>query len=83
MKKAGMDINQLQNCYDQLFYYFKVFQSVFPDEWPVPKNFKNVLELEKHAEHVLKERKSQLVIYVLIDGRTGGLNLINLVKKRF
>jgi hypothetical protein len=44
-----------------LFYYFKVFQSFFPDDWPVPKSFKNVLELEKHAEYVLKERKSQLV----------------------
>jgi hypothetical protein len=61
VKSAGLDINQLQKCYEQLFYYFKVFQSVFPDDWPVPEKFGTVHELEKHASLVLKERKSQLV----------------------
>jgi DGQHR domain-containing protein len=67
IKTAELDINQLQNCYSQLFYYFKAFQSVFPDDWPVPENFKEkdelkkINELEKHAALVLKERRSQLV----------------------
>ncbi len=52
---------QLQKCYEQLFYYFRVFQTVFPEDWPVPKQFEDIRKLEEHAAFVLKERRSQLV----------------------
>jgi DGQHR domain-containing protein len=51
----------IQDIYDQLFFYFKSFQKTFPEDWPVPLNFEDDNELELYATHVLKERKSQLV----------------------
>ena len=50
-----------QYIYNQLFFYFKAFQNLFPDDWPVPLYFNNKDDLEMHAEYVLKSRKSQLV----------------------
>ena len=44
-----------------MFYYFKAFQNVFPEDWPVPINFSNSQELDSHSQFVLKQRKSQLV----------------------
>jgi DGQHR domain-containing protein len=52
---------ELQDIYTQLFYYFKAFQKVFPEDWPVPLEFKNLEELDLHAEEVLRGRKSQLL----------------------
>lgn len=51
---------ETQEIYNQLFYYFKAFQKTFPNDWPVPVNFKTVEEVEKQSDFVLKERKSQL-----------------------
>jgi DGQHR domain-containing protein len=53
--------NFLQEIYNQLFFYFKSFQKVFPNDWPVPQVFKDYQELDDYAEKVLKIRKSQLV----------------------
>ena len=61
IKRAGLNIEQLQKCYEQLFYYFRAFQTVFPEDWPVPKQFEDIRKLEEHAAFVLKERRSQLV----------------------
>lgn len=53
--------SDIQNIYDQLFFYFKSFQKTFPEDWPVPLAFNNEDELENYSIKVLKERKSQLV----------------------
>lgn len=50
-----------QEIYDHLFLYFKSFQKVFEADWPVPLENKSEEELEKYADKVLKEKKSQLV----------------------
>lgn len=53
----------VQDRYDVLYIYFELFQSVFPDDWPVPRNSEvlSFEELDDWANHVLKERKSQLL----------------------
>lgn len=61
-----------QIIFDQLFYYFKVYQKLFPDDWPVPIKFQSIQELDNHSHYVLKERKSQLV-------KTNGFGAILLV----
>ncbi len=60
-KVPSLKIDGTQEIYNQLFYYFKAFQKVFPNDWPVPNDFKTIQELEQHADQVLKEFKSQLV----------------------
>ena len=50
-----------QKIFDQLFYYFKVYQKLFPEDWPVPVKFNSIQELDNYSHQVLKERKSQLV----------------------
>lgn len=80
MKNTSLE--KMQDIYTQLFFYFKAFQRVFPNDWPVPENFSNVNELDNYADFVLKERKSQLVktngfgaivkIFPIIHKRSGG-----------
>ncbi|ALC89182.1 hypothetical protein AM500_04800 [Bacillus sp. FJAT-18017] len=55
------DLDDIQEIYTQLFYYFKAFQYVFPEDWPVKEGFSSFEELMEHSRYVLKERKSQLV----------------------
>lgn len=50
-----------QTIYNELFYYFKSYQKVFPNDWPVPNSFESNEQLEEHSDFVLKHRKSQLV----------------------
>lgn len=50
-----------EEIFKVLFYYFRAFQKAFPNDWPVLINYNSISELEKHADFVLKERKSQLV----------------------
>jgi len=50
-----------QEIYNQLFYYFSSFQRTFPEDWPVPLQFKSDTSLDAYAEMVLKVRRSQLV----------------------
>jgi DGQHR domain-containing protein len=61
VKKSLVNSKDKQTIFNHLFYYFKAFQNVFPEDWPVPINFSNSQELEKHSQFVLKQRKSQLV----------------------
>lgn len=55
------DLRSIQDIYEQLFYYFKAFQQVFPDDWPVPDKFQDNQEVEEYAIRVLKKKRSQLV----------------------
>lgn len=61
IKKSSVKSSDKQIIFNHLFYYFKAFQNVFPEDWPVPKSFSSSQELERHSQYVLKERKSQLV----------------------
>ncbi len=61
IKKADLTEGSIQEIYNQLHYYFRSFQKVFPKDWPVPLEFKNYYDLDKYAEIALKERMSQLV----------------------
>lgn len=61
IKEAKIESHDAQYIYSQLFVYFKVFQELFPEDWPVPVEFSNYIELEKYSENVLNVRKSQLV----------------------
>jgi DGQHR domain-containing protein len=61
LKKAGMLHWDAQASYNELFYYFKSFQAVFPEDWPVPAKYTENKDVESHAENVLKVRRSQLV----------------------
>lgn len=59
--KTKLKNADIQEIYKELFFYFKAFQKVFPDDWPVPENFNSNFELEEHSNRVLKIRRSQLV----------------------
>lgn len=60
IKEAGLENKSLQEIYNQWFFYFSAFQSVFPDDWPVPRDIMSLIELDRYASKVLVERKSQL-----------------------
>ncbi|WML48494.1 DGQHR domain-containing protein [Neobacillus sp. PS3-34] len=55
------DLNDIQDIYSQLFYYFKAFQYVFPEDWPVKEDFLDNEDLMEYSRYVLKVRNSQLV----------------------
>jgi|SRR6218665_247100 len=61
INKTPLNSQDSQKIFEHFFYYFRAFQRTFPDDWPVPMIFKNIVELENHAYKVLKSRKSQLV----------------------
>lgn len=61
VKKSEIRNADTQEIYNELFKYFKAYQRVFPLDWPVLENTKNIRELEEYADEVLKRRKSQLV----------------------
>src|SRR5690554_1580628 len=41
IKKSSVNSSDKQIIFNHLFYYFKAFQNVFPEDWPVPKSFSN------------------------------------------
>ncbi|MEQ8924594.1 MAG: DGQHR domain-containing protein [Fulvivirga sp.] len=55
--------SDIQNTYEQLFYYFRSFQETFPSDWPIPKNSNELSleELDLISREVLVDHKSQLV----------------------
>jgi len=61
ISKTNLIDQNEQKIFDQLFYYFKVYQKLFPEDWPVPLKFTSIQEVDKHSHFVLKVRKSQLV----------------------
>lgn len=61
IKRSNLKNASTQEIYNELFMYFKAYQRVFPKDWPVPEDTKNLKELEIYADEVLKTRKSQLV----------------------
>ncbi len=61
IKKTDLIDKSTQEIYNQLFYYFKSYQKVFPEDWPVSSDFTSHKELDDYAYTVLKKRKSQLV----------------------
>lgn len=61
VNKTALISSDTQTIFNHLYYYFQAFQSTFPEDWPVPANFKSIEALEEYAENVLKKRKSQLV----------------------
>lgn len=61
VNKTGLSKHNTQAIFDNLFYYFKAYQETFPEDWPVPIKFFNNKDIDKHAEKVFKENKSQLV----------------------
>ena len=61
IQKTDLRNSDNQEVFNHLFYYFKAYQNTFPLDWPVPINFSDNNELDKHADNVLKIRKSQLV----------------------
>lgn len=61
IKKTDLCNKPIQEIYNQLYYYFRSFQKVFPEDWPVPLNFNDFEEIDKYADKVLRERNSQLV----------------------
>lgn len=56
--KNNLMIETPQNLYEQLFLYFKAFQIVFPEDWPLIDNIEN---RNRHPDYVLKTKKSQIV----------------------
>lgn len=52
----------LQDRYDVLYGYFRAFQGLFPQDWPVPRGSESMSfeALDAWAHDVLKVRKSQL-----------------------
>lgn len=61
IKKSPLKSANTQEIYNELFKYFKAYQRVFPQDWPVPENVTDLKELDRYADIVLKNRKSQLV----------------------
>jgi DGQHR domain-containing protein len=61
IKKTDLSSKSDQEIYSQLFYYFRAFQKIFPDDWPVPISPMNYDDRDKYADKILKINKSQLV----------------------
>lgn len=61
IEQTDLDKKSIQEIYNQLYYYFKSFQKVFPEDWPVPPYFKDYHEIDEYANNVLKIKNSQLV----------------------
>ncbi len=61
INKTKLKTESTQTISNYLFYYFKAYQSNFPNDWPVPINFKNNNEVDIYAEKTFKINKSQLV----------------------
>lgn len=61
INKTNLANQNTQTIFDHLYYYFKGYQESFPDDWPVPLQFKNNKEIDEYSEKVLKIRKSQLL----------------------
>lgn len=61
ISKTSLINQDEQKIFDQLFYYFKVYQRLFPEDWPVPLKHKSIQEVDDYSHYVLKVRKSQLV----------------------
>ncbi len=94
VNKTGLKDRNTQAIFDNLFFYFKAYQEVFPEDWPVPLKFFNNSDIDKHAEKVLKTDNSQLVktngfgaimrafphIYKLAFGE--GKNYLSLINKQ-
>lgn len=60
LKKANIDDKITQEIYNHLFLYFRAFQKVFPEDWPVPLGITSVDELDRFADEVLIKKRSQL-----------------------
>ncbi|HAR84670.1 MAG TPA: hypothetical protein DCR69_02980 [Clostridium sp.] len=61
VKDTDLYYGDAQEIYEQLFYYFNVFQRVFSDDWPILEDCNSEVEQVEHANYVLKIRKSQLL----------------------
>lgn len=61
ISKTDLKDKSAQEIFNYLFWYFKAYQINFPEDWSVPLSFSNNKEIDKHAEYVLKIRKSQLL----------------------
>lgn len=61
IKAAQIDNNSLQDLYDNLFYYFRAFQRVFSNQWPVLEKYTEHEEFRNHSLKVMKVDKSQIL----------------------
>ena len=58
-----LNLMEMQNLFNILYYYIKSYQQTFPEDWPVPENINNLekVDLEEYSKSILSTRKSQLV----------------------
>ena len=61
IKAANIDYNNIQELYNNLFFYFRAFQRVFFYQWPVLEDSNNYEEFREHSLRVMKEQKSQIL----------------------
>ena len=65
LKFLNIKNTQIQELYNHLFSYFRAYQKVFPNDWPVPLIRENEsfddAELDNYAHEILVNKKSQLV----------------------
>lgn len=61
IKAIQIDNNSLQDLYDNLFYYFRAFQRVFFDQWPVLENYTEYEEFRNYSLKIMKVDKSQIL----------------------
>ncbi|MCG3708451.1 DGQHR domain-containing protein [Aliarcobacter butzleri] len=57
------NLMNMQKLFNLLFFYFKAYQNVFPDDWTVPVDLDKFreIELKERSIFILKDRKSQLL----------------------
>ena len=68
----GTDFSDIKTIYYSLFYYYRSFQRVFPQEWPVPEWADNDEIIRNYSDGVMKENKSQIL-------KTNGFGALMLV----
>ena len=61
IKAAQIDNNSLQDLYDNLFYYFRAFQRVFSNQWPVLEKYNDYNDFRSYSVKVMKVDKSQIL----------------------
>lgn len=61
ISKTNLSYNNIQEIYDHLFCYFRAFQRVFFNQWPVLESPNSYTEFQAHSLRVMKEQKSQML----------------------
>lgn len=62
ISKTDLSYSNIQNIYNNIYYYLKCFQRIYQDQWPVLEGAEtNSEKFTRHSRYVLIENKSQIL----------------------